>query len=498
MKTSIALRSTAKQLRLSLPHPEPQFDPWGEQYCADVSPQDRRVNGVTLTPEWLVQWMIERAGAVFGRTDKIGRVVDAGCGTARFALRSAAQWPRASVIGVEADRELAGLASRAIGQAGVSRRIDIRVEDYRYTSLTDSALPTVFIGNPPYVRHHDLDGETKAWYASGMAALGIRAGALAGLHAHFLLRTAQLARAGDVFCFVLPAEWMDTRYGHAVRQLLATKLCVTQMWLADKTEPVFADAMVTSVVVLGRFGDADRDITIGQLHQHAGRVLRTVTRDMLCRAERWSTLWHEPVAVQNGSAVGDLFVVRRGQVTGNNALWTYGARFDGPLPDAVLVPTVTRARELLDLRTERLRSSSDLKRVIDIPADWESCLVADGGPQIRRFIDWAKRCGGMDSYIARHRSPWYCVRLPPPAPILMTYMARRPPRFVLNEARAAILNIAHGLYPRQPLTRRHLVAAVSALNRASNVRDGRAYSGNLIKFEPGEAMRMRFDWMPEQ
>jgi adenine-specific DNA-methyltransferase len=40
------------------------------------------------------------------------------------------------------------------------------------------------------------------------------------------------------------------------------------------------------------------------------------------------------------------------------------------------------------------------------------------------------------------------VRLRPPAPILATYMARRPPAFVHNLAGARHVNIDHGLYPR--------------------------------------------------
>lgn len=495
---SASLRGSRRQLQLSLESPAERFDPLGEDYCESATPQERRNSGITLTPEWLVRWMLERSEAFTDAGSGFGRVVDPGCGTARFALLAAQRWPQADVIGIEAQSELAALARRAVRRTARQGRIDVRGGDFREFALPEFSGRTLFVGNPPYVRHHDLAPQWKAWYANGMSQPDIEASALAGLHAHFLLKTAQCARAGDAFCFVLPAEWLDTRYGSALRQLLSTRLRVSELWLADKSDPVFDDAMVTTIVVAGQVGAADNPVRLGRLDRDGGRELRVLTADTLAATERWSTFWHEDrddgCVRSGGIQIGDVFSVRRGQVTGNNALWTFGADFDGALPPAVLRPTVTRARELFDLDEPRLVSDAALKRVIDIPADWKARFDGADTRRVRSFIDWAARRGGGDSYIARHRAPWFCVRLGEPAPILMTYMARRAPRFVLNDARAAILNIAHGLYPHTSLTRAQLASAVKALNLASNIRDGRSYSGNLIKFEPRDAMRMRFDW----
>jgi hypothetical protein len=93
-------------------------------------------------------------------------------------------------------------------------------------------------------------------------------------------------------------------------------------------------------------------------------------------------------------------------------------------------------------------------------------------------------------YIASHRTPWWSVGLHRPAPILATYMARRPPGFVRNLAGARHLNIAHGLYPRQPLSDEALTALVEYLGRSISTRDGRTYAGGLTKFEPREMERV--------
>jgi adenine-specific DNA-methyltransferase len=213
----------------------------------------------------------------------------------------------------------------------------------------------------------------------------------------------------------------------------------------------------------------------------------------LASSDRWSEFWADRIAAPDGQVeLGEVFTVHRGQVTGNNALWTYGKAYHEALPHAVLKPCITRARELFDLGTETLDSTDTLKRIIDVPTDWERRLRGKAAADVGRFLDWCERQGGRDSYIAAHRQPWYSVRLGRPAPVLMTYMARRPPRFVLNAARAGILNIAHGLFPRADLAPSELRRIVWTLNHTIMHSTGRAYAGNLIKFEPSDAMRLRF------
>ncbi len=74
---------------------------------------------------------------------------------------------------------------------------------------------------------------------------------------------------------------------------------------------------------------------------------------------------------------------------------------------------------------------------------------------VERFLRKAKKDGVNEGYVARYRRAWWSVGLRPAAPILATYMARRPPAFVRNLAEARHINIAHGLYPRVDLSMQH-------------------------------------------
>src|SRR3546814_9284391 len=85
----------------------------------------------------------------------------------------------------------------------------------------------------------------------------------------------------------------------------------------------------------------------------------------------------------------------------------------------------------------------DLRRVINLPADLDE-LPRSVLPGIKRFLQWAKRQGGDQSYTAQHRRAWWAVGLKAPAPIICTYMARRAPAFVRNLCDARHINIAPG------------------------------------------------------
>ncbi len=130
-----------------------------------------------------------------------------------------------------------------------------------------------------------------------------------------------------------------------------------------------------------------------------------------------------------------------------------------------------------------------LRRVIDLPADLDR-LAAEERSTVQRFLAWARRLGAHESYIARHRKPWWSVGLRAPAPILCTYMARRAPAFVRNAAKARHINIAHGLYPREPLGEPALAAILAYLRHHTSTAGGRIYAGGLVKFEPKELERL--------
>jgi hypothetical protein len=185
--------------------------------------------------------------------------------------------------------------------------------------------------------------------------------------------------------------------------------------------------------------------------------------------------------------LGELCSVHRGQVTGANKVWIAGDH-SRDLPESVLFPSVTKARELFGAGTA-LADPRFLRRVIDLPVELDS-FSGDDRRGIDRFLRWARKLGAHLGYIARNRRAWWSVGLRAPAPLLATYMARRPPTFVRNLAEARHINIAHGIYPREPLGEVALNALARYLSGSVTLGQGRTYAGGLTKFEPREMERL--------
>ena len=469
-------------------------DPLGATFCSLRGAAQRRDRGATYTPAPIVDAMVAWAD---GEGVSPARVVDPGAGSGRFLLAAAEKFPHAQLVGVDID-PLATLMLRANAAVrGFAPRLAVALADYRKVDLPAIAGATLFIGNPPYVRHHDIDERSKAWFAATAKRHGHAASKLAGLHIHFFLKTRDLARAGDFGTFITAAEWLDVNYGSLLRNMLADGLGGSAVHIIDPKARPFADALATGAVTCFRVGNRPPALTMRSVDTlddlaPLGRG-KSVAWPAVAGARRWSVLVRgEPPAPQDFMSgdlieLGELFRVHRGQVTGSNAIWIEsGAARD--VPSRFKRIAVTGARELTRAGPE-LASADGLKRVVDLPPDLDG-LAAEELRAVDKFLHWARKHGAHETYTARHRRAWWSVGLHAPAPVLCTYMARRPPAFVRNRIGARHLNIAHGLYPVEPLGEKALAGILAWLRDHIGTGGGRVYAGGLVKFEPKELERV--------
>lgn len=463
-------------------------DPLGDAFCQIRSAEHRRSQGAVYTPPVIVQAMMDWAESV--RTPD--RVIEPGTGSGRFLMAAARRFANASLIGVETDPLAALLARAGLAAAGFANRATVRVEDFRSAQFEQIPGRTLYIGNPPYVRHHLIEPSWKTWLRDQAQRLDLKASTLAGLHVYFFLAIARWAKAGDYGALITAAEWLDVNYGQLVRDLFLNRLGGKSVFVVEPTAEPFpgtaTTGAVTTFTVNGKPPSARfaRVMALSELGDLSGG--NPVRRERLVAERRWSRFVGAAHDFPEGYVeLGELCRVHRGQVTGANHVWIAGAHSEG-LPDEVLFPTVTRARELFAAGIS-LDDVTALRRVIDLPVDL-SGFNARTRTAIDRFLARAKEMGAAKGYIAQYRRAWWSVGLRAPAPILATYMARRPPSFVLNRGQARHINIAHGLYPREPLSEAILAGLVRFLRGGTTVHGGRTYAGGLTKFEPREMERI--------
>lgn len=466
-------------------------DPLGDAYCQINSPESRRDRGQTFTPDHVVAgmfaWVKRQRKAVL-------RLVDPGAGTGRYTLAGLRAYPEAHAVAVEMDPTVAVLLRANLAAANFSDRAEIFVGDFRSLTLPAFKGVTLWIGNPPYVRHHDISAEWKNWYSQTLKRVGHDGSQLAGLHLHFFLKTLELASAGDLGCYVTAAEWLDVKYGQALRQLLTNGLGGKDVFVVDPVVQVFGDALVSAAITCFAPGSKRTELHFAEVATDAQlRQLASGTPIGIAEAKaepKWSFLVKGGRAEKPAGFVelGEMFKVSRGQVTGMNRVWVQGK--DTPaLPARFLAHAITDSGDITRAAKHVIDDVAGLRRVVYLPQDL-STLEKGEKAAVARFLEWAKSLGAHETYIAQHRSPWWSVGFKEAAPIVMTYMGRRPPVFAVNKASAQLINVAHGLYPRQPVSEERMTSLVAWLNANVTKENGRVYAGGLTKFEPSEAMRI--------
>ena len=342
------------------------------------------------------------------------RVVDPGVGSGRFLSAAAERFPQAELIGVDVD-PLATLMLRANATVnGFADRLRVCLLDYRQLELPDIDRPTLFIGNPPYVRHHGIDAKWKTWLALQAKRFGYTASKLSGLHIHFFFKTRELARPGDYGAFVTAAEWLDVDYGHALRRMLTDGLGGTAVHIIDSKARPFTDALTTGAITCFRVGARRSQITmrtVGSLSELAPLDGgRSVARDELVGARKWSVFTRQQPDTPAGFIeLGELFRVHRGQVTGGNRVWIEGDATP-EVPRRFKLPAVTSARELIAAGTE-LISAKELRRVIDLPPI-SPCWMLPSASSCNAFLHGQGAKAPMRATlraIAARGGLWVCV-----------------------------------------------------------------------------------------
>lgn len=456
-------------------------DARGDSYMSSVPADARRATGEVYTPEWLVDEMVERA-RVFGEPVA---VVDCGAGSGRFSIAAAKAFPEAMVYAVEKSPQACAMCSANIHDAGLANRVRVENSDFFDFQRPISGPGVLWIGNPPYVRHHDIARSEKERFKDGCTALGHPSSGLAGLHIHFLEKVAELWEDGDAGIFVTSAEWLDVNYGELPRWLLTEKLHVRSIRLFDRDVQVFPGTDTTAVVF--SFGGK----RLHDVVEVAGDGVETADLPIkrFRSSDRWSDILLGIERVSGGAQrLGSIARVHRGVVTGNNRFWVRSKDDLAGVPEAFTVPVVCHARELMGDDPDALHPQR-LKRLIALPANSDG--LSDSEKRAMKGIIAEARENGIDKgYVASHRSPWWSVKPPEPPAVFMTYMARRPPVFLVNSAHVAMLNVVHGIYPISQMSQKGAAELAERLNESSTTNGGRAYCGGLVKFEPGEAERI--------
>ncbi len=441
------------------------------------------------------------------RSERV-RFLDPAVGTGSFygALRQA--FPAGEIetaAGVEIDPAFARAARRLWAKTG------LRVTGADFTRLSPPEPRfNLIMSNPPYVRHHHLPTEAKRrLQAAALGQLGLRVSGLAGLYCHFLFLCHRWMDTGALAVWLVPTEFMEVNYGAAVRRYLAEHVTLRRIHRFDPADVQFADALVTSAVVV--FEKQPPKPGDRAVFSHGGTVAQPdVTENIalsdLRGADKWTMRPRRSARrkVTGSHTLGDFFQVKRGLATGANSFFIMSRSdaADRGIPDFAMKPVLPGPKSLeetvIEADTDGWPAIPQQLALIDCSLPEEE--IRD---RYRRF--WAHLQAGMrdgvhNGYLASRRRPWFSQEQREPAPYLCTYMGRRgtsgrPFRFVWNKSRALAANVYLMMYPRPALARalgrdpalaEEVFRALNELESERLIDEARVYGGGLHKLEPSE------------
>ena len=453
------------------------LDPLGDSFCAGRAPGERRRDGAIYTPGHIVRSMV-----AWTLAHRPARVVDAGCGSGRFAVALRRAGFEGELVAIDLD-PLATLMTRAhLATAGFENE-RVLCGDFLDHRLPRARGITAFIGNPPYVRHHTLDADTKEWGRRAGERAGVKISGLSGLHVLFIMSAHLSSRQGDIGCYITSAEWLDVGYGVPIRKLMAGPMGCRFMDSLDPRSSTFDDAMSTAVIVGWQEGYTGpvkvRRVAASAVAEGIGTG-RSLPRERLATTSRWGDL-HQPVQPIDSRLIplSDLARVHRGVATGANTFFSIPFEAAGRLGlTDHLKPCLNRAATVIGARGV-VRASDCTHGLLDLGH------TAPDDPALARHLERGTRDGIPQRYLCRHRKPWWRVGGKAAPPIVVTYMARQPPSFALNPDRCQILNVLLGIHFREEVAPELQIALVEWLGaHRDELRGYRTYHGGLQKWEP--------------
>ena len=478
------------------------------QICLDSekSQSERNRLGQFATPTALAEDIVRYAAALLPSIAHV-RFLDPAIGTGSFYSALLKIVPKeciAEALGFEIDPHYGAPSSRLWRGTGLT----LRLADF--TRAEPSPRFNMLICNPPYVRHHHMHNSEKARLQHRtQQASGMKVSGLAGLYCHFLGLSHAWMATGGVGGWLIPSEFMDVNYGHAVKRYLLDCVTLLHIHRFDPNDVQFADALVSSAVVWFRNErpSADNEVKFtfgGTLFEP--RITRGVSARALAHEPKWTRFPIANVRVRlDIPTLSDFFQIKRGLATGDNSFFILSeeAITARGLPMEVFKPILPSPRYLQhDEIQARKDGSPDIDRrlfLLDTKLSEEE--IQRRYPSLASYIEEGKAKGIQERYLCKHRALWYGQEERSPAPIVCTYLGRgdaksgRPFRFILNGSRATVANVYLALYPTRLLAReldsnpcllRKIWNALNALSPDVLLGEGRVYGGGLHKLEPRE------------
>lgn len=471
----------------------------------------RKLRGGYYTPLKLAQYLVK-----WGIRDDTVRILEPSCGDGNFILAvlqylSGMPHLSPSITAVELlPDELNKARDRAnhFGQNGT--KIDWLRQDFfeAYNHLRENGRFNLIVGNPPFIRFQHFDDDSRNLAFSHLRYAGYKPTKLANAWAAFVQLSIELLQEGGRLAMVLPAELLQVKYAHELRNRLATQF--GHIVIVGFKRLVFPEIQQEVILLLAEgkrdSSDVTSDIHTIQFQNEEELSSLNSLNDTIAHVPakhsragmKWTSLFLDEVAfaaldeAENAAGLiplGHLAEVDVGIVTGRNSFFILTeAQKDEFQAKSLTVPIIGRTAAL---KTTSFNKSDYCKYKEQYPSFLLNLngVAYDAFPQeVQNYIKSGEQEKIHQGYKCRIRKRWYDV---PSIHIPDAFLFRqihRYPLLVVNEAQATSTDTIHRVRVKNGIDTRLLATIFfNSLTLAWAEVCGRSYGGGVLELEPREA-----------
>jgi hypothetical protein len=370
-------------------------------------------------------WRLAKA-----RRNVFGKVLDLGAGDGRFAHDG--HWQR--YVGVEIDRN----KSKDAVLPANARLIHNCAFKHRAESYD------ACIGNPPYVRHHDIESPWKEITVARLDhKLGIVLNKHCNLYLYFLCLALSKTKAGGLVALVIPYEWVSRPSAESLREYIRRHQWDVAVYRFQ--QPIFKDVLTTA------------SVSIVDKNSRSGRwSFFDITPDF--RVKRRNGVSDSKRGVLEYSDRGDVWALR-GLSPGSQKIFTLteGERLHFGLSRHDVVPCVTTLKDVPSV-LKMLTKASFHKHFVDAG---KRCWLIKSFRKTRSARLETYLCAvpqsARDNYTCRNQKPWFNFTTHPvPQMLVGSGFTKFGPKVLINSVGAQAVGSVWGIHSKRLLQHRRL------------------------------------------
>lgn len=367
------------------------------------------------------------------------------------------------------------------------------------------------IANPPYIRHHRIDNETK----SLLKRLAIRItgniiDGRAGFHIYFLIQALNHLEQDGKLAFIMPADTCEGKFAKNLWQWISENFCIECVVTFTEGATPFPNVDTNAMIFFIKNSKPSKTLHWVKVNQaYSADLFDFITSDF--KQQDFETIEIINRKLKEALATGlsrpeqnynefkfhlnDFANVMRGIATGSNEFFFLKGQQVRELnvPSKFLKRAIGRTKDVKG----NVLTIDDIEQLEK--EHRPTYLLSINGhdklsKSITEYLKVGEEMGLPNRPLIRQRKPWYKMEKRHVPPLLFAYLGRRNTRFIKNEAGVLPLTGFICVYPIYD-DKEFVENLWQALNHPDTLENlklvGKSYGSGAIKVEPKNLSKLQ-------